>query len=618
MNFPLSLKHLVKRRHPPKPLIIGIVITCTALALAVPVAAQQTPGSTVSSWSDPANVPTLDSTGALANLKVIPAQMTCAELAKTTEVAGQSIHVTKFQTASTSSGSPEYCAVTGHINTYIGFEILLPISTWRQRYLQVGCGGLCGSININPPETTAYKPLADGDFVLAAEDDGHSGDATSWYNNAQQRVDFAYLSYHDVANVAKGLAAEFYGTAPRYSYFDGCSQGGHEALGEIQRYPTDFNGVLAGAPASIMTELNSILHEYTYDANYTSSGRTILDQPEADIVLNAAMKTCYPKVGLMLDYRACEEKFNLNSVECSTKLKKNCLTAAEIAVVRKVHEGPVDAQGQLLYPGGYSLGSEFNWSNGTSANLPLTPGGTVTPASFITSWLQYFAFEKDLGASAVTDEKFTAVFFKEVRELAPFWDATDPYLGAFEKAGGKLILWQGEADWSIPTVTSIAYYQAIVKAMGGLAATQQFAKYYLLPSVGHCGGNGPDTYNGLGAVVAWTEKHISPDALVATEYAPATGGGPGGVGGSSSSDLTDAVPTLGTTATTAVVRSINVYPYPELPAYQGYGSVDDASSYTGKVSTALQQPTPWLGRFDCKVIWCNSQGLDCTETHHRR
>jgi Tannase and feruloyl esterase len=617
MNFPLSLKHLVKRRRPLKRLVIGTVVACTALALAVPAAAQQTSSSAVSNWSDVASVPTLDSSTTMANLKVIPAQMSCAELAKTTVVAGQSIDVTQYQTASASPGSPQYCAVTGHINTYVGFEILLPISTWRQRYLQVGCGGLCGSISISPPETTAYKPLAEGDFVLAAEDDGHSGNATSWYSNAQQRVDFAYLSYHDVANVAKGLAAQFYGTAPRYSYFDGCSQGGHEALGEIQRYPTDFNGVLAGAPASIMTELNSILHEYTYDANYTSSGKTILDQPEADIVLNAAMRTCYPKVGLMLDYRACEEKFNLNSVECSAKLKSNCLTAAQVAVVRKVWAGPVDAQGQLLYPGGYSLGSEFNWSNGTSANLPLTAGGTVTPASFITSWLQYFAFEKDLGASAVTDEKFTAVFFEEVEKLAPFWDATDPDLGAFEQAGGKLILWQGEADWSIPTITSIAYYQAVVKAMGGLAATQQFARYYLLPSVGHCGGNGPDTYNGLGAVVSWTEKHISPNALLATQYAPASGGGPGGGGAPSASDLTDAVPALGAPATTAVVRTINVYPYPELPAYKGYGNVDDAASYAGKVSAALQQPTPWLGKFDSQMIWCSSQGLDCTETNRR-
>jgi hypothetical protein len=612
MNFPLPFKPRLRRRRLPRPLIIGVVVTCTALALAVPAAAQQSAGSTPASWSDLANVPTLDSSTAMASLKVLPAKMSCAELAATTRVAGQSIDITEYQTASASSDSPKYCAITGHLNTYIGFEILLPVSTWRQRYLQVGCGGLCGSISIDPPETTAYKPLADGDFVLAAEDDGHSGSGVSWYSNAEQRVDFAYLSYHDVAVVSKGLAAEFYGTAPRYSYFDGCSQGGHEALGEVQRYPTDFNGVLAGAPASIMTELNSVLHEYTYDANYTSSGKTILDQPEADIVLNAALKACDPKTGLMLDYRACEEKFNLDSVECSAKLTTNCLTAAEIEVVRKVQDGPVDAQGQLLYPGGYSLGSEFNWSNGTSANLPTTPGGSVTPASFITEWLQYFAFEKDLGASAVTDEKFTAVFFNELEKLAPFWDATDPDLGAFEKAGGKLILWQGEADWSIPTITSIAYYQAVIKAMGGLANTQKFAKYYLLPSVGHCGGNGPDTYDGLGAVVAWTEKHVSPDALVATEYAPSTGTTTGG-GAPSTTDLTDAVPALGAPATTAVVRTINLYPYPELPAYKGYGNVDDASSYLGRVSGALQQPTPWLGKFDSEMIWCNDQGLDCRE-----
>ena len=290
----------------------------------------------------------------MANLSAIPARMSCADLAQTTKVAGQTIDITAEQTTSATPTSPVYCAVTGHINTDIGFEILLPISTWRQRYLQVGCGGLCGSIGVNPPETTGYQPLADGDFVLAAEDDGHSGMGTTWSQDALQRVDFAYLSYHDVALVSKGLAYEFYGVGPRYSYFDGCSQGGHEALGEVQRYPRDFNGVLAGAPASIMTELNAVLHEYTYAANYTGpdySGSTILDQPEATIVLNAAMKACYPTVGLMLDYRACEQKFNLDSVECSATLTTNCLTAAEIAVVEKVHNGPVDPEGRTPVPG---------------------------------------------------------------------------------------------------------------------------------------------------------------------------------------------------------------------------------------------------------------------------
>jgi hypothetical protein len=630
MDFLRRLKRSFKRKSALS-VIATVAVSCTGLALAAPAYGQQTtPRATSAATlsaalrnvkgasSEVKDVPTLTSQDSsdMANLDVIPARMSCADLAKTTTVNGQKIQIVKYQTASASSDSPVYCAVTGQINTYIGFEILLPVNTWRQRYLQVGCGGLCGSIGITPAQTTGYKPLADGDFVLAAEDDGHSGMSTSWYSNAQQRVDFAYLSYHDVALVSKGLAEKFYGTAPRYSYFDGCSQGGHEALGEVQRYPADFNGVLAGAPASIMTELNSVLHEYTFEANYTQpgySGSTILDQPEADIVLNAAIKACDSKTGLILDDRACEQKFNLNSVACSTTLTTNCLTAAQLAVVRKVLAGPVDPQGQHLYPGGYSLSSTYDWSNGTSVNLPLTPGGTVTPASFITAWLQYFAFETDIGATGVTNEPFTAAYFSQIEKLAPFWDATDPDLQSFAKAGGKLILWQGEADYSIPFITSDAYYQAVVQANGGLAATKQFARYYALPSVGHCGGNGPDTYNGVGAVVAWTEKHVAPQALVATQYAPAaatTGPPPT----PSSSDLTDAVPVLGAPAATAEVRQLPLYPYPELPAYKGYGNVDDASSYVGRVSYALQEPTPWLGKFDSTMIWCNNQGLNCRET----
>jgi hypothetical protein len=602
-----------------------VVIAATAAAFAVPSAAQATSGAAAAAAREAAlartvsDVPTLSSAGSadMADLGVIPASMSCAQLAKTTSVAGQKIQIVEHQTASASTGSPQYCAVTGHINTYIGFEILLPVSTWRQRYLQIGCGGLCGSISIAPPETTGYKPLADGDFVLAAEDDGHSGNGTSWSTNAQQVVDFAYLSYHDVALVSKGLAQKFYGTAPRYSYFDGCSQGGHEALTEAQRYPDDFNGILAGAPASIMTELNSVLHEYTFEANYTKpgyAGSTILDQPEADIVLNAAIQACDPKVGIILDNQGCERKFNLNSVLCSATLTSNCLTAAQIAVARKVLIGPVDAMNQLLYPGGYSLSSAFDWSNGTSVNLPLTPGGTVTPASFITAWLQYFAFEKDIGTTGVTDEPFTAAYFDKLEKLAPFWDATDPDLQAFDQAGGKLILWQGEADWSIPFITSDAYYQAVVKANGGLAAAKQFARYYALPGVGHCGGNGPDTYNGLGAVVTWAEKGIAPRKLIATQYAPATTTGGGGPPPPAASDLTDAVPALGAPSATAQVRQLPLFPYPELPAYRGYGNVDDASSYAPRVSRALQAPVCWLGKFDTAMIWCNNQGLNCRET----
>jgi hypothetical protein len=612
---------MAPRRLRCRTLVVAVLMAAGLVtALAVPALAQQPDHLAVS-----ATPRTHHARGAgrndgtqLANLAAVPATESCAALAQTTTAGGQSVEIAAEQTASATAGGPQYCALTGTINTDVGFEVLLPLTTWRQRYLQIGCGGLCGNIGLSAPETASYAPLADGYFVVASQDEGHSGQSSAWYSNPEQRVDFAYLSDHLLAEVAKGLASQFYGAGPKYSYFDGCSQGGHQALSEVQRYPKDFNGVLAGAPASIMTELNSVLHEYEYDAADNSSGTAIISEQQAELVGDAALKACYAKVGLMLDYRNCAEKFNIYSLECSSTLTSDCLTAAQIAAMEAVYAGPVDPQGQHLYPGGYPLGSEFNWGNPTSVNVPPELGETSAPATFITAWLQYFAFETDIGTQGVADEPFTAAYFEQLEKLAPFWDATNPDLNAFDRDGGKLILWQGESDWSIPTISSIAYYQAVVKEMGGIGATQQFARYYLLPSVGHCGGNGPDTYNGLGAVIQWTELHQAPAGLAATQYATSAGGGGPAPGAPSTlvttSDLTDAVPVLGASATSAPVRSITLFPYPELPAYNGYGNVDDASSFYGRVSQAVQQPTPWLGRFDSLTMWCNAQGIGCHET----
>jgi hypothetical protein len=541
----------------------------------------------------------------MANLPVKKATETCQELAdSTTSVSGLSVQIAEYQVGSYATGDPQYCALTGHIATYIGFEILLPTTTWRQRYLQVGCGGLCGSIGLSAPQSSGYKALEDGYFVVASDDEGHSGSSDSWYSNKAQLVDFAYLSDHDLAVVAKGLAAKFYGARPRYSYFDGCSQGGHEALTEVQRYPRDFNGVLAGAPASIMTELNSILHEYETAVNIDSASHPIVTEADAELVGDAALKVCDPTTGLMLDYRSCEQKFNINTLLCTKDLTTNCLSSEQIKVMEEIYDGPETSTGQKLYPGGYSLGSE--WGLG----LPTSTSTTLTKDTMFAAWLEYFAFEKDIGVTGIDDEQFTTAYFKQIEKLTPFWDATDPDLAPFERSGGKLVLWQGEADWSIPTISSIAYYPAVVKAMGGVASTQRFARYYLLPGVGHCGSGAPDTYAGLASVVSWTETGKAPTALTATEYSSSTtGGGPPPSG--SGSDLTDAIPDLGAAATGAVVRSDTLFPYPELPAYKGHGNVDAASSYVGEVSSALEEPVDWLGKFSTVQEWCNASGTDC-------
>jgi Tannase and feruloyl esterase len=574
----------------------------------------------------------------MADLKVIPAKQSCSQLATTTLAGGQTVNIAEYQQGTDPNSGVLYCALTGTIDSNIGFEILLPVNTWRQRYLQLGCGGLCGNIGLNAPQTTGYAPLEQGDFVVAAQDEGHSGQSTAWSTNGAQRIDFAYSSDHLLSLVSKGLASEFYGLQPKFSYFDGCSQGGHQALTEVQRYPKDFNGVLAGSPANIMTELNSVFHEYENDVALDSTRtNAIIDMPMAQLINAAALKACDADTnGLMLDYRACEQKFNLESLLCSAGVTTDpnapsCLTQDEINAFRKVYIGPVDQQGEHLFPGGYPLGSEPDMNNGTSVLLPNSLPATAGNAGFITEWYQYFAegtpsVGLNLGNNAVLDEMFDRATFAQIEKLAPLWDATNPNIGAFERNGGKLILWAGEADYSIPTVSSLSYYQAVVKAMGGVDATKQFARYYLLPSVGHCGDTpndaGADTYNGLGAVVQWTELHQAPNGLMSTKYNnPATGGGgPGGPGGGPppASDLTDAIPALGTPNTNPVARTLPIYPYPELPAYNGSGDPNAASSYHGQISQALQAPTPWLGKFNSTTMWCNSQGVDCYETGDQR
>ena len=161
-------------------------------------------------------------------------------------------------TAATSPDGSESCEVKGTVAPQIQFDVFLPTKTWRQRYLQLGCSSFCGNIDFFADASDGCVPLSRGDFVLATNNEGHVGVAgfdAIFGTDPQLRVDFGYRSDHVVALVAKRLIALYYGQGPRYSYFDGCSQGGHEGLTEAQRYPHDFDGIVAGAPASVLTSL---------------------------------------------------------------------------------------------------------------------------------------------------------------------------------------------------------------------------------------------------------------------------------------------------------------------------------------------------------------------------
>jgi hypothetical protein len=468
----------------------------------------------------------------------------------------------------------EACEVKGIVAPQIQFDVLLPTTTWRQRYLQIGCASLCGFVDFFADATDGCVPLTRGDFVLATDNEGHVGvsasDAT-FGADPQLRVDFGYRSDHVVALVAKRLIALYYGRGPRYSYFDGCSQGGHEGLTEAQRYPRDFDGIVAGAPASLLTSLLVWSAGWHATANSDARGRPILTAAKLPALHAAVLRECDAKDGLadgqIDDPRACA--FDPRSLRCATGTDSaNCLTDAQIEAVRKLYDGPRDERGQLMYPGGEPVGSEANWAHWVT---PTANGDPAVAEANVTSALKYLAFPSARPSMTLRDLHYDSATFREIAQQAGIYDATDPDLTAFRAAGGKLVLWHGWADPAISPYGTIAYYQALTDRMGGTAATQRFARLFMLPGVAHCGaGQGPDAIDALTPTLTWVETGVAPDRLVATKY---------------QDDGT-------------VVRTRPVYPYPTVARYDGSGSIDDAANFVATPPpTRYKDDIAWLGSF---------------------
>jgi feruloyl esterase len=478
-------------------------------------------------------------------------------------------------TLTTAAGGYPVCDVKGVIAPQIQFQAQLPTETYRQRYLQTGCGGLCGSLAINVQAAAGCVPVADGTFAMASDNQGHVGGGGADGNfgaDPQLRTDFAERADHLTALAAKALVTTFYGEHPRFSYFDGCSQGGHEGLTEAQRHPHDFDGILAGAPASITTELNTFNQPWLARVDFDAEGRVILPASKLGPLHDAVMARCDGIDGLvdgqLDDPRACD--FDPATIACPNAA--TCLTPAQVTVVRKIYAGAVTGRGEHLYPGGQPYGSELAWAGWFIPTNPAGTQGSTTAWRIGNGWVKYLAFEKNPPVSfTLNDIAFDRPTFDRVRRLAAFYDAIDPDLTAFRAAGGKLVLWHGWADQAIPPTGTVAYYQAVQDRMGGLAATQRFARLFMFPGVLHCGGGtAPNAFDLLTPLMNWVENRAAPTKVVASQSANGT-----------------------------VVRTRPVFPYPLAARYTGSGSIDDAASFTAaRPEHQTQDHFPWLGRFE--------------------
>jgi len=524
------------------------LVAVIAVALTVTVSAANASGP-ASSRQPPAT------SNGLADLAAIPPVLACADVTglDLSGVADAPVTIRSATVVSTGAPAP-YCEVRGTIAPADTIVVRLPVNGWTQRYVQTGCGGLCGSANINYPQASTCPVIADGTVASATTDMGHQGlNDGSWAaGNPQAQIDFSYRGVHETAKVAKAIITAFYGRQPVYSYFDGCSDGGREALMEAQRYPGDFDGIAAGAPANNMAVQNTFHHAWNVLTNKDADGNFILLAGKLPLIHTAVLDACDAldglTDGLIDDPRLCH--FDPKTLRCATgQDPSTCLSPAEAAVVQRLHDGAVDAKGTRLEPAiAHEWGSELEWT----LFVPAAQGQTVASENFALSYLRYLADPNDPNPDyQLTDLKFTVdSFWKTVLPSSTYMAALDPDLSAFQRGGGKLLLWHGWNDQHISPQSTLAYYDAMRDTMGA-RTVDQFAKLYLFPGVAHCGGGvGPNTFDILTPVMAWVESGRQPAKIVASNV----------VNG-------------------AVTRTRPVFPYPTVARYDGTGSVDDAANF---------------------------------------
>ena len=446
---------------------------------------------------------------------------------------------------------PAFCRVAGVVEPAINFEVWLPrtggATPWNGKFNGVGNGGLAGSISYG-----AMAQALKRGYATASTDTGHSnrrGNEAWPLGHPELMVDFAARAIHMTARVAKAVIAAHYGKAARYSYFTGCSGGGGQALSEAQRYPADYDGIVAGAPANFPTrmwpgELYPAWVTHREPGNVVPNGKL-------PAIARAALAACDAgdglKDGLIADPRQC--RFDPAAILCTGNETADCLTPAQADSVRKVYEGFKDPTTGKLFWYGYEPSSESGWG-----------GHIQNPFVVPISYFKYMAFanpEWDWRTFSFSDPKNAAALWDASRRMGPLLDSVETDLTAFQRLGGKLLMYHGWLDQNISPRNSIHYYESLEETMGR-EATRDFARLFLAPGMQHCnGGPGPNTFDALAALESWIETKAAPRSIMASH----------------SSDG-------------RVDRTRPLCPYPEVGTYKGSGSVDDAANF------ACQLPAP--------------------------
>jgi feruloyl esterase len=467
-----------------------------------------------------------------------------------TGLAVSSTTITSAAMVAAGGGFPEYCDVNGHVDTEIVFALRLP-TQWNGKFYFTSFGGLDGVL----PGPGAGLRLG---YAEVATNTGHAStngtvyDGSWAYHNLERQVNWAYRSTHVVAIAGKTITRAYYGAAPRYSYYVGCSGGGRHAAMSAQRYPGDFDGVVSGDP--FLSPPGQVI-AWNWDEQTLTTAP--IPPAKLNLISKAVLDECDAKDGvidgLISDPRRC--RFDPGTLACPAGGDgPGCLTMAQVASLRKFYGGPRNSLGEQLFPGWEPGVENLGWPRALVNTVNGGPGELMVliPDNF----LKYFVFGPGF-------DPLSFNFDRDPAKLAPDFALFDvkPDLSAYAAAGHKIIMYHGWADPRLVPVLSIQFHGAVARNLDeehGDTETRidDFYRLFMVPGMLHCGGGtGPSSFDAFGALVRWVEQGVAPDRIIGSHL----------------------------TTNGAVDRTRPLCPYPKEAIYTGRGSMDDAANFTCRV-----------------------------------
>ena len=405
-------------------------------------------------------------------------------------------------------GNPlrEHCRVAAALSpsqdSHIEMELWMPTGEdWNGKFLAVGNGGWAGSIS--------FGAMADGlakGYATASNDTGHQEGGGAFALQTEKLVDFAYRAMHEMTVQSKAIIERFHGRAPRLSYYEGCSTGGRQGLMAVQRYPADFDAVIAGAPVNPMVYLDASHMRRTM---FVTSDPDYLVPPEQlELVTQSVTNACDSldgvEDGLLTDPRMC--KFDVATLTCPENGSESCLTPQQVASVRFGYSDTERLDGELIYPG-FSMGSENVWVHTSINEGSGIPRGSEIAVDMF-RFVAHQDSEWDWRDFNLEDDLALAV------ENGGYIDAMDTDLSAFKLRGGKLLLYHGWNDQRNPAENTVNYHSKVGDTMGG--DQDDWMRVFMVPGMNHCsGGVGPNQLDYLGAMERWRESGQAPDSITA-------------------------------------------------------------------------------------------------------